>query len=491
MPPIPSWLRRAVVAWVLPSVVGIGGAWLSFEAFGAATAELGPFRISLDADFGPGVTDIALPPLGRLRANTHSGPLQLRATLRGIDVDRLRTEFQDRGLNGVTGRLEQGAIDELPGFALKVFGLGVGGGLILGFLVYHTSFRRVEVAFLAALLAMAGSIGLTVATYDARAFLSPAYEGSLSLAPRLFGPVEGTLERVDYFREQIQRVVAGAARAYAAIDANPFGEFDEIRVLHISDIHLSTLGMDFASQLARSFDVDVVLDTGDTGSFGTSFDTFILQRVTDFQEPYVWVRGNHDSLEFQRAIARLPNSVVLDSDVAEVEGITFYGLGNPYFTGSRGDPASDDEVEELVRSAGPRILADLENLASPPDVVAVHDARMAEAVAGIVPLVVSGHFHRGGVRVVDGTVFLEVGTAGGAGPTGFTAEGDAELAAEILYFQPPLPGEAPALVGWDRITQDPETGNLEITRHLVETELGSPSPSPSASVTATPTGTTG
>ena len=152
-------------------------------------------------------------------------------------------------------------------------------------------------------------------------------------------------------------MVAGAARAYAAVEANPLGRGDEIRVLHISDIHLSTLGYDFAQELATSFDVDLVIDSGDTTSFGSPNEEFILSEIPDFDLPYVWVRGNHDARSLQDAIEDVDGTVVLDGDVAEVEGLTIYGLGHPFFTDERGAPAEDEDVEALVAAAAEEVAA--------------------------------------------------------------------------------------------------------------------------------------
>jgi hypothetical protein len=139
----------------------------------------------------------------------------------------------------------------------------------------------------------------------------------------------GTVQRVDYFRDQLRAIVGGASSAYAAISANPLGRGDEIRVLHISDLHLSTLGFDFAQELARGFDVDLVLDTGDITSFGTPAENVVTTFVPAFQRPYVFVRGSHDSASLQRAIARVPDAQVVDGDAVTVAGLTIYGLGDP------------------------------------------------------------------------------------------------------------------------------------------------------------------
>jgi predicted phosphodiesterase len=470
-----------------PILVGLVGAALALQAFARTTVDAGPFQVQLEADFGRSVTDISLPPLGRVRADTHGAPLHLRASLREVDVEELREGLR-RGVDSVAAEVERNTLDAAGRFAGWVILVGVAGAAALGLLAFRGRWLLVLRAITAGALAVVLCVTLAAATYDPAAFQAPTYTGSLRLVPQLFGPVEGAIERVGYFREELRRVVAGAARAYAAVEANPLGRGDEIRVLHISDIHLSTLGYDFAQELATSFDVDLVIDSGDTTSFGSPNEEFILSEIPDFGLPYVWVRGNHDARSLQDAIDDLDGTAVLDGDVAEVEGLTIYGLGDPFFTDERGAPAEDEEVEELVAAAAEEVAGDIEALPEPPDIVVVHDDRMAAEIAGLVPLVVSGHFHENRDQVIDGTVFLRVGTTGGAGPTGFTAEDDVPFSAEVLYLREEA-GEM-HLVAWDVVTQFPETGSLEISRHLASDVGVSPSPqtpAPTSSpTTATP-----
>jgi predicted phosphodiesterase len=470
-------VRTLGIAVALPVVVGIAGAWVGVAAFGHDSVTLGPFRVRLDASLGRGVTDIGLPPLGTLRADTHVAPLHLRATLQSVDVEQLRPLVSEPlGPTRLAADLEAAALDRIWPFTLRVLATGAFGAFVVGALVFRTG-HRAFVALVAGVLAIGGSEALAYATFDPSAFLTPSYSGTLSLAPQLFGPVEGTVARFDYFRNELERIVASAGRAYAAIEANPLGRGDEIRVLHISDIHLSLLGYTFAERLAESFDIDLVLDTGDTGSFGTRAEQLILNEIPKFDLPYVWVRGSHDSLAFQQAVTGYDDAHVLDGTTDDVAGLTFYGLGDPYFVQARGAPKADDEIQKLVEEAGPVILDDVEGLSEPPDVVAVHDDRMAEAVAGRVPLVLSGHFHENASHVIDGTLFLRVGTTGGAGPTGFTAEGGIPLSAEILSFRPGADGVL-HLVAWDVVEQDPATGSFSVVRHRVEAEYGDLTPSP-------------
>src|SRR5207253_565781 len=160
------------------------------------------------------------------------------------------------------------------------------------------------------------------------------------------------------------------------------------------DIHLSPLGMEFAIHLARSFHADFVIDTGDLTSFGTPADSLITTLVPRFHRPYVFVRGNHDSMELQATMEHIPNVVVLDGTTTTIDGLTIYGLGDPAFTPNKQSPVDDRQVDTLVRSVDGRIVSDVEALSRPPDIVAVHDDRMAESVTGMVPLVLSGHFHK-------------------------------------------------------------------------------------------------
>jgi predicted phosphodiesterase len=466
---------RSVGRILGPILVGLIGAALALQAFAKTTVDAGPFLVQIEADFGRSVTDISLPPLGRLRADTHGAPLHVRASLREVDVEQLQEGLR-RGVDSVAAELERNTLDAAGRFAWWVILVGLLGAAALGLLAFRNRWLLVLRATVAGLLAVGLSVGFTAVGFDAAAFQAPSYTGSLRLVPQLFGPIEGAIERVGYFREELRRVVAGAARAYAAIESNPLGSGDEVRILHISDVHLSTLGYGFAQELAHSFDVDFVIDTGDTTSFGAPDEEFILSEIPRFGLPYVWVRGNHDSGVFQEALGRVDGTVVLDGGTAEVDGFTIYGLGHPYFNEERGTPVGDTDVIALVERAAAQILDDVTALPEPPDIVLVHDDRMASEIAGLVPLVLSGHFHENRDEVRDGTVFLRVGTTGGAGPTGFTAEGDVPFSAEVLYFEPNEEGRM-RLVAWDVVTQFPETGSLEIARHLASDVGVSPSPS--------------
>jgi predicted MPP superfamily phosphohydrolase len=477
--------RAALVAPIAAAIaVGVIGAWLGMSLLGATTVPIGPFRVELAAGFGRGQTRVGLPPFGSLTADTHFAPLGLSATLEDVGVERLTEIVRSKGVEGLVAAVERDARSQVAVLAWRSVLVAGLGAAVLAALVFRSRWRRIVVATATAIVMVAGGEALAIATFEPAEFGEPTYAGSLALAPDLIGPVTEATGRIDDLRAALEQIVDGTINAYTTMQATPLGE-DAIRVLHISDIHSSPLGMDFAQQIARGFDVDLVIDTGDLTSFATPVENLIVTRIRGFARPYVFVRGSHDSPVLQASVALEPNAEVLDGRAKTIDGLTIYGLGHPAFTPARGTPVDGDEFAELARSVGDDIVADLEAIEQPVEVVAVHDDRMAEAVAGRVPVVVSGHFHESRATVVNGTLFLRVGTTGGSGAGIFRGLEDIPFGAEVLYFSRE---EEPRLIAYDVIEQEPESGSLTVRRVTVAEEFGelvlTPTPSP-------PTGPTG
>ena len=480
-PPATGPRRR--VAVLAAVVVGILGAWLGMVLLGRATVPAGPFRVELGGGFGRGVTRLALPPFGELTADTHVAPLALSASLHEVDVERLTDGVRRSGVDGLVDVVERDLVGGVRAFAWRLLLAGAVGGVALSLLVFRRRWNLVAVGVAAAVLSVSAAETLAATTYDVAAFSEPTYSGSLAEAPELIGPVRDVSDRIENMREGLEQAVDGAVRAYTSLQTRPSLGDGGVRVLHISDIHTSPLGMDFAQQVARGFDVDLVLDTGDLTSFAASVEELIVSEIPGFGRPYVFVRGNHDPMWLQRRVAGTSSGVVLDGDVAEVAGLTIYGLGHPVFAPARGFPVDDEEFEARTRAAGEVIAADLDLAVEPVDLVAVHDDRMAEAIAGRVPLVVSGHFHDTRASVLDGTLFLRIGTTGGSGAGVFRGLEENPLVAEVLYFSA---GDDPELIAYDVIQQAPDSGSLTVHRVYVLEEYGELTPSPVA-----PTGSSG
>ncbi|HSJ50874.1 MAG TPA: metallophosphoesterase [Actinomycetota bacterium] len=479
----PEKTRRARLrAAPLVIFVGLVGAWLGMALFARTTVPMGPFRVEVNAAFGPGETRLGLPPFGALTADTHRSPLSLTATLQDVGVQRLTEVVNRRGIDGLVDDIERDARERLWLLAWRVIGAAAIGGGALAFLIFRTRWRRVAAATGAAVAGVALCQVFLLMTFRPAAFTEPTYSGSLALAPQFIGPAREATDQFDDVRVGLEQIVNGTVRAYTSLQAAPVGD-ETIRVLHISDVHASPIGMDFAREIARGFDVDLVIDTGDLTSFATPVENLILSRIPLFARPYVFVRGNHDSLSLQAEIERTGNAIVLDGEARTVEGLTIYGLGHPAFTPARGVPVDDLAFVELARGAAGIISDDLERIGDGVDILAVHDDRMAEALAGRVPVVLSGHFHSTEARRVNGTLFLRLG-ATGAG-AGIFRGLDLPFSAEVLYFST---GEEPELIAYDVIEQDPVERTLRVQRFSVFEEL-EPTPTPLPATTG-PTGTT-
>jgi predicted phosphodiesterase len=452
-------LRPALIA----VLAGLAGGWLAMHAFGQDVVRMGPFEVRLESGFGRGQTVIALPPLGEIRLDTHAAPLGVRATLVDVDVDGLQAELESSPTSEIADAVFSDARSHAPRFALRLLGVATLGALGAGVLAFRRNWKHSAVATVTAVALVGGSMGFGWTTYRQEAFAEPTYEGTLELAPQLLGSAEELSERLDEFRVNLERIVVGASRAYTALDLQPVVGGDELRVLHISDVHLNTLGLDFAVQLARGFDVDLVVDTGDLTSFGTPLEEAIVDQMPRFGRPYVFVPGNHDHEALSERIEALPNGIVLDGEARSIEGLDIYGLRHPVFTEDQRQAVDHTEFVDRAQAAGERIIRDLRGLGRRVDVVAVHDDRMAEDLAGRVPLVISGHYHRARVRLVDGTLFMRAGSTGGAGVNMFEADPPVPFSATILHFER---GDRPRLAAFDIIEQSPTTGRFQIERHL-------------------------
>jgi hypothetical protein len=97
-----------------------------------------------------------------------------------------------------------------------------------------------------------------------------------------------------------------------------------------------------------------------------------------------------------------------------------------------------------------------------PELLAVHDLRQAEGVAGWVPVVVAGHTHERSSSSQDGTTFLTVGSTGATGLGSFMVDTRAAYEAEVLRF------DGSRLVAVDYVTLRGVSGAFTVERQVVD-----------------------
>lgn len=439
----------------------------------AATALLGTFTVTR-ADVGPGTielrarpgtearTELRLPPFGLISAATHGSPLVLVASIERLDVERV----QDLVVADRPGELLERAVEaDLGGlvrrFAVRAALVALAVGAVTGALVPGRRWPSIVAGALGGVVTVGALLGAAWSGYDARAFEEARFEGPIERAPQLIQTAQRYVENFDAVRDRVGVLGGQLAELYASstterLAAGP----GERSILHVSDIHLNPIGLEVTRDLAEQFDVDAIIDTGDLTTFGSPFEALIGDLLAGMPAPYLFVPGNHDSFANRGALARNDNLAVLDGEATTVAGIEVLGVGDPVFTAD--NDVSDDERDAALAegSLATRTLVRRFD----PDILAVHDPRLARAALGEVPLVVAGHVHETRAEETDGTLVLTVGSTGATGLGSFTVDTGEAYQAQVLHF------DDERLVAVDTIALRGTNGEFRIDRRLIDDE---------------------
>ena len=403
---------------------------------------------------------VELPPLGRLRAATHWAPLSLRARVLSVDIDA--AQRATRGTDPV-GTLRRDIDDALPGvlrsFALRSLLASAVAGAVVALALPGRHWWYAAAGSVGGLVAVGALLAATWAPYDIDAFEEPQLSGELERVPGLLVAAERNLAEIDQVRDRVEVLSSRLAELYAAsVGELPGGAPGETAILHVSDLHLNPLGAELVLRLARDLQVDAVLDTGDTTTFGLPLEARFGTLLSASPVPYLLVPGNHDSAGNRAQLSSSPGITVLDGDVATVGDVSILGIADPTFTAS--NEVSTEEANEIKASLTETVRA--VTVAARPDVLAVHDPAQAVDATGRVPVIVAGHVHERRQNQVDGTWVLTVGSSGATGLGAFTVDTDRPYEAQVLRF---LDGD---LVAIDYLTVSGIDGGFSLERRLVD-----------------------
>ncbi|MGZ4426462.1 MAG: metallophosphoesterase family protein [Nocardioidaceae bacterium] len=476
-------------------VLGLLGAWLGLTLGGTVHHEVGPLDTSMRVEptWGGG-TVVDIPPLGQLQLSTHSGPLGVRATLDGVDLQAARKIVKDpQMLSGSKPQAERDLRAELESAVLRSVVVALLGAALLSALVIRRVWETVLGAGTAA-VAMAASFAVAFTTWNPTALAEPRYTGLLTSAPSVVGNAETIVSNFSVYGDQLARIVQNVSGLYTATSHLPLlpPENDLVRVLHVSDLHLAPQAWDLIRTVVRQYGIDVVVDSGDITDHGSRPEDRYLQEIRKIPAPYVWVRGNHDSAETEKAMKQIPNVRVLDGKVRTVAGLRMLGAGDPSFTPDKAKPEStQDEADIVAREAD--ALATAAQNAGGVDMMVYHDPAPEQVFDGLASTVLTGHLHyRKVTRGEQGTWMLQEGSTGGSGLRALEPTKPANVEMSVLYVD----RSTGALRAHDDITLGGlGLASAQITRHVVEsptgtTDLvapqlspqpsGSPQPSPSS-----------
>ncbi|MEQ4210288.1 metallophosphoesterase [Actinopolymorpha sp. B9G3] len=470
-------LRRPAMIVVL-AVVAYAGAWFGIAFFGATQQPVGPVETTMRLiPSWRGESVLSLPPLGTLELDTHNGPVQLQ-----VSVDRINQEAAERILADpkVLSKIEPVIIRDLRegvyATATKALVIGTLSAMLVTLIVAR---RRTPTIIAGGSMAVTilAVFGLASMTVDPRAVTEPKYTGLLTGAPSLIGNARDIAENFDAYADELTRLVTNVTKLYDVTSTLPAyePEDDVIRVLHVADLHLGEHAWDIIDSVTRQYSVDVIVDSGDITDHGLPAENYFLQRIPSLRVPYVWVRGNHDSVETEEAMRQLPNVIVMDGKVKTVEGIRFLGAGDPRFTPDRDGRDIAGETEAVARQAA--AIANVAKKSEPAvDAIVYHDSAGAAFFDGHASLLLTGHGHeRLNLVLPGGSRLMQEGTTGGAGLRALEKDKPAPIELSVLY----LDRSTRQLQAWDEIT----LGGLGLTsakidRHQVQPDEEATTPSP-------------
>jgi predicted phosphodiesterase len=486
----PSTARRTGARVLLIVVLAVAGAWLGLRLGGTVHQDVGPLQTTMRVTptWGGG-TVLDIPPLGQLELATHQGPLGLRASLQGVDVEQARTLLQDPGkldrLKAVAERDLRAGVERA---AVRALVAGILGAVLLT----GIALRRVRSALAGgatAVVAMAACAAVAVGSRNPNALAEPRYTGLLTSAPSVVGNAQSIVTDFSRYGDELGRIVQNVSGIYAVTSNLPLlpADDDLVRVLHVSDLHLAPQAWDVIRTVAAQYHVDVIVDSGDITDHGTTPENRYLQPIRSLGKPYVWVRGNHDSTATEAAMRKIPNAVVLEGHVRKVAGLTFLGGGDPSFTPDK-RVNTDDDAEQVAARAND--LAGTALAAGGVDVMVYHDPAPKETFDGTARMALFGHLHyRKVTRGAEGTWEMVQGSTGGSGLRALEPKTPANIELSVLFVDP----GSGDLVAYDDITLGGlGLASAQINRHVVDqdqgtTEMVSPEPRQQPTVLPTPT----
>ncbi len=465
-----SWLRAlvrrhrsAALALLGCLALGVAAGALSFALQPDTAGSLGPGAVTIDAGIRASETNVDLPPLGRLVADSHRGPVGFDVRVDRIDLERAGALAGDLARGSDPAAQIRANIDDdmaplLRGLIARSLAVAAVAGVVVGLLLPRRRARYVAAT-------TAGSVGFVVAagalafaSFSPSSFDQPRFEGSLAAAPDIVNTVQRHIDDVSVVESRLEALSARLVDLYRSVEGPTTGPpTSDVTLLHVSDLHSNPVGIELVEETARRFAVDAIIDTGDLTSFGATFEELVVQRIARIDVPYLVVPGNHDHQRIRRAL-REAGVEVLDPGLATVGGIRILGAGDPSFTADNRVPRN------LYESRLAYAETDLERriARTRPHVVAVHNARQLGTTHGTFDVGLAGHTHRFDLRYEGGSVVVETGSAGATGVGALADEADLPYQMQLLQF------EDGRLVAVDQLSFEGTEGAFRLERLLVD-----------------------
>lgn len=413
------------------------------------------FLISLEPS-AHGVTEVKIPPVGIISADTHLTPVKIKITLDNINFNFLHDLISQKDestavepgetkklvdtenlmdstqlMDTIKNEIEKNAYR----YALRLILLALSAGVLASLIINGKRIKPLFggaafTIFLALFL-----IGLTYYTYDPQKFRNPEFRGALQSAPWMIQMAENVLQKYDALGDRLEIIATNLYQLYEGINVQETllnaVEGKEISVLLVSDIHNNVAANNFIRQIAESFSIDLFIDTGDLTDYGTKLESLLTNGLNEIGQPYLFIPGNHDSPEIIESLSAYPQVTIANNQMVELNGLKIFAIADPLSESKEMDRSSQEQQQVFQQ-----LIRDLwKEVAAPPDLIAVHNLQDASPLIGQVPLIVHGHTHRLSITEEKGTLIINPGSAGGAGIRGLQAHQEIPYSVILLHFR--------------------------------------------------------
>lgn len=425
--PVSSRRRlRSLVALVVRLLLVVLALLSAYELVAPESFRIAPgvATIRVAPALGGGETIVPLGPVGRIRFDTHSSPVNVEVSFVFDDTPAIESEA--RALLGDLPSVGATAADALRAYALGkivwvcVLGL-VAGALVAG--IGCGRLRRTAVGAgigLAALWIVVGSVaGVTYSGLNRQP--SATFDGLARYAPRIISLLQDVVQHPEAAKWSVDDLARGleevARQASTTVPVGSEGD-DVVRLLVAGDLHDNVIGYRLVRRLSADPRLAVagVILVGDLTHAGTEPEAeLVLGELKPVEVPIAMVGGNHENAPAMRAFAGA-GIIQLARGPVRLAGLTIMGFDDPL----AGDLEALTDVTQRNEAAAAALAAVRAEVPAP-EVVVFHDVGQAvdviawAAEQGLPLTVLHGHDHVTSVERKDSVIILDPGSGGASG----------------------------------------------------------------------------
>ncbi|WP_350345029.1 metallophosphoesterase [Proteinivorax tanatarense] len=426
------------------------------------------FEVDLSLEiFDKGYTQANIPPVGQIRAKTHIPPFKLIVNLTNINLDVMEEMTDPEKAEEIMTVVIDTLGDRFRVFVVRLLVLaGLGGAFGVG--IFFKKPKLILVGAAIGFVIIGLLLSITFSTYDDKAFENPEFEGIIYAAPWMFGLLEESFEQLEDFSEQIELLTVNLYDLFESIQyLEPLGTADgDMKILHVSDIHNHPVAYDFIGQVIRSFNVDIVIDTGDITDYGTALEAELITKLDNIDVPYVISPGNHDSPAVIERLEEMDNVTVLVDDVVEVNGLVIAGIADP----SSQSTAMAVEPDEVYLKQVEQLQQTIEESGKEPFIINTHHPIISEELQGQYPLLFQGHTHRLEINASnEESIIINPGSTGASGIRGLLSKNEVPYSLVLIHLKEDEQGNH-KVVAVDSIDVFNLSSGFSLNRQLIITD---------------------